>query len=80
MPVDYKYTDIAKTDITQAILDDCHNTKADLSRSNNARGRVILEFEGDDPRWVARLGLTVRSRADASVFYRPVNSWGLDNT
>jgi len=79
-PAYYKFTDIDKDDVTGSILADCFNDVIANSRSNNAGDRIILVFEGPDPFWIENLGLTVRDKGAASLYYQHANGWGADNT
>jgi hypothetical protein len=60
-----KYVIINFEDVTQAMIDDCHESSFDSLRHSVAGDdRVVLKYSGDDPAWIVTLGLTPRSHAE----------------
>ena len=56
------------SDVTQAIIDDCSNTSfAKLRHTVSGTDKVFLDYEGDDPSWVASLGLTKYTHSGAKT-------------
>lgn len=60
-----KYVIVNFEDVTQAMIDDCQQNSFDTLRHSIAgTDRVVLKFTGDDPAWVASLGLTTKTHSE----------------
>jgi len=69
-----KYSDILVNDypiVENDVLEDTNGLSL-----NNAGTRCIIKWKGDNPSWIASLGLTVRDHTEASDYYgNYANGW-----
>jgi hypothetical protein len=46
------------SDVTQAMIDDCHESSFEsLRHTTQGTDKVLLKYSGDDPAWIVTLGL-----------------------